>query len=145
MIRDDIVREARDWLGTPYRHQASCKGAGSDCLGLIRGIWRAIYGEEPVVLPAYTPDWSEPSKDEVLMREASALLSEVTFDSAEPGDVVLFRMRDSAVAKHLGVLASPAPGQTFIHAYSGHGVVESSLSAPWQRRIAGTFRFPKRG
>ncbi|WP_138424043.1 NlpC/P60 family protein [Maritimibacter alexandrii] len=140
MIRSDALAEARTWIGTPYRHQASCKGAGTDCLGLIRGIWRALYGGEPVAIPPYTPDWSEPSRDEVLMRTATALLTRV--ERPKPGDVLLFRMRDKGVAKHLGVLATP---ETFIHAYSGHGVVESSLSAPWRRRIVGTFRFPERG
>ncbi|MBL6429351.1 MAG: C40 family peptidase [Maritimibacter sp.] len=140
MIRADALAEARTWIGTPYRHQASCKGAGTDCLGLIRGIWRALYGGEPVAIPPYTPDWSEPSRDEVLMRTATALLTHV--ERPDPGDVLLFRMRDKGVAKHLGVLAT---SETFIHAYSGHGVVESSLSAPWRRRIVGTFRFPERG
>ena len=140
MIRADALAEARTWIGTPYRHQASCKGAGTDCLGLIRGLWRALYGGGPVAIPPYTPDWSEPSRDEVLMRTATALLIRV--ERPDPGDVLLFRMRDKGVAKHLGVLAT---SETFIHAYSGHGVVESSLSAPWRRRIVGTFRFPERG
>lgn len=36
--RAAVVAEARDWIGTPYRHQASVKHAGCDCLGLIRGV-----------------------------------------------------------------------------------------------------------
>jgi len=39
-----IVTEARRWIGTPYVHQGSLCGAGSDCLGLIRGIYRATLG-----------------------------------------------------------------------------------------------------
>ena len=54
-----IVAAARGWIGTPYVHQASVKGAGTDCLGLVRGIWRELYGPEPEALPAYTPDWGE--------------------------------------------------------------------------------------
>ena len=138
MIRADALAEARTWIGTPYRHQASCKGAGTDCLGLIRGLWRALYGGEPVAIPPYTPDWSEPSRDEVLMRTATALLIRV--ERPDPGDVLLFRMRDKGVAKHLGVLAT---SETFIHAYSGHGVVESPISRPWQRRIVARFAFPE--
>ena len=41
ITRDAIVAEARAWIGTPYRHQASLKGVGCDCLGLVRGVWRA--------------------------------------------------------------------------------------------------------
>ena len=40
LTRAAIVAEARAWIGTPYRHQASLKGIGCDCLGLLRGIWR---------------------------------------------------------------------------------------------------------
>ena len=47
LTRTAIVEEARAWIGTPYRHQASLKGVGCDCLGLIRGVWRAVMGEEP--------------------------------------------------------------------------------------------------
>ncbi|NCO16648.1 MAG: peptidase, partial [Alphaproteobacteria bacterium] len=42
-----IVAEARRWIGTPYVHQSSARGAGTDCLGLLRGVWRALYGVEP--------------------------------------------------------------------------------------------------
>jgi len=39
---DEVVAAARAWLGTPYRHRASVRGAGCDCLGLLRGVWRAL-------------------------------------------------------------------------------------------------------
>jgi NlpC/P60 family putative phage cell wall peptidase len=42
-----VLALAGGWIGTPYRHQASLKGVGCDCLGLIRGIWRGVYGHEP--------------------------------------------------------------------------------------------------
>src|SRR5690242_12458263 len=45
--RTRIIAEARAFIGTPYRHQASLKGVGCDCLGLVRGVWRAVYGDEP--------------------------------------------------------------------------------------------------
>src|SRR5688572_25297534 len=57
--RDQIVAAARDWIGTPYRHQASLKGVGCDCLGLVRGVWREHYGAEPEAPPPYRADWAE--------------------------------------------------------------------------------------
>lgn len=141
----DIVAEARGWIGTPYVHQASCRGAGADCLGLVRGLWRARYGAEPIRLPAYTPDWSEANGEEALLAGAAALLDPVAGADTRPGDVILFRMRRGAVAKHLGVLAETGARPTFIHAYSGHGVVESPLTRPWARRIVAYFRFPPEG
>ncbi|MBY6090269.1 NlpC/P60 family protein [Maritimibacter alkaliphilus] len=141
-IGGEVVRAARGWIGTPYRHQASVKGAGTDCLGLLRGVWREVLGTEPEAVPAYSRDWSEPQGDEALWRAARRHLR-VTGQVA-PGDVLLFRMREGAVAKHLGLAAEVGARPTFIHAYSGHAVVESPLSAPWARRIVARFAFPER-
>ena len=54
-VQTDHRRGARGWIGTPYRHQASLKGVGCDCLGLVRGVWREVMGEEPEAPPAYRP------------------------------------------------------------------------------------------
>lgn len=139
----DWAAAAREWIGTPYVHQASAKGAGCDCLGLIRGIWREAFGCEPEAVPAYTPDWAEPQRDERLWRAAGEHLLPKGLGAQDYGDVILFRMRKGAVAKHLGVVAGSKTAPTFIHAYTGHGVVESPLSAPWQRRVVACFEFPK--
>jgi hypothetical protein len=64
-------------------------------------------------------------------------------EAVAPGDVILFRMRAGSVAKHLGIQAETGPAPTFLHAYSGHGVVESPLSGPWARRIVARFAFPQ--
>ena len=141
--RDDIVAEARRWIGTPYRHQASMMGAGSDCLGLVRGVWRSLFGEEPETIPAYTADWSETTGDEALLRAAGQWLRPKAMSSNDIGDVIVFRMRNSGVAKHLGLTACKQGMATFVHAYTGHGVIETSLSLPWQRKIAGRFEFPQ--
>ncbi|MFW2543533.1 NlpC/P60 family protein [Primorskyibacter sp. 2E107] len=137
-----IVEAARSWVGTPYVHQASRKGAGCDCLGLLRGVWREVIGPEPVTVPAYTRDWSEPQGEERLWQAALAHLVRKPLDAAAPGDVLLFRMRDGSVAKHVGIQSRIGDDAAFIHAYSGHGVIESALSAPWARRVVARFAFP---
>ena len=138
-----VVVEARSWIGTPYVHQASCKGAGTDCLGLVRGIWRHLYYREPEAIPAYSRDWSEPQGLEVLWSAAARHLVPKALEKASSGDVVLFRMRDRGVAKHLGIMTETGSSPAFVHAYSGHAVVESAMSTPWQRRIVARFEFPR--
>ena len=137
-----IVAEARSWIGTPYLHQASVKGAGADCLGLLRGVWRAVCGAEPEPVPAYTADWAEPDGREVLMAAAARVLCRKQARDALIGDVILFRMRDGSIAKHLGIQSAVGAEAAFIHAYTHHGVIESPLSLPWERRIAARFAFP---
>lgn len=140
-----IVAAARGWIGTPYRHQASCRGAGTDCLGLLRGVWREVLGGEPETPPPYSMDWSEPARVEALWQAAARHLCAKPLTQEAAGDVLLFRMRDGSVAKHLGIVGEVGAKPTFIHAYSGHAVVESPLSAPWRRRIAARFTFPQGG
>ncbi|MFC3180089.1 NlpC/P60 family protein [Cypionkella sinensis] len=145
MSRALIVEAARGWIGTPYLHQASVRAAGADCLGLIRGVWREVVSEEPERIPAYAPDWSEASGREDLLAAAQRWLIAKPMAAEAVGDVLLFRMRDGAVAKHLGIAAEIGENASFIHAYTGHGVVETPLSAPWRRKIAARFEFPSGG
>lgn len=142
-IAEKALVEAREWIGTPYQHQASVKGVGTDCLGLLRGIWRTVYGAEPEAVPAYTEDWAEPDHREVLLEAACRWLTAKSLTQKAPGDVLLFRMRDGSIAKHLGLQSRIGSHPQFIHSYTGHGVIESSLSQPWQRRIAARFCFPE--
>lgn len=137
-----IVAAARGWIGTPYLHQASVKAAGSDCLGLIRGVWREVISAEPESVPAYSQDWSEPAGREDLLAAAARWLIQKHCADEAPGDVLLFRMRSGAVAKHLGIAGLVGANASFIHAYTGHGVIETALSDPWRRKIAARFEFP---
>ena len=132
-----ILACAESWLETPYRHQSSVKGVGTDCLGLIRGIWRELYGAEPEIPPAYTPDWAEVTGEETL-RDAAMRWLEPT-ETPQAGDVLLFRMASNAPCKHLAILS--APGQ-ILHAYWGKSVVRSSFAPYWQRRHVASFAFP---
>src|SRR3954469_2354089 len=101
--RAAIVAEARAWIGTPYCHQASLKGVGCDCLGLVRGVWRAVCGAEPEAVPAYAPDWAEASRQEALARAAGRHLTELEAAQFQPGDVLLFRWRTGFAAKHAAI------------------------------------------
>lgn len=138
-----VVQAARGWIGTPYVHQAATKGAGSDCLGLLRGIWREVLGAEPEAIPAYSMDWSEPQGEERLWAAATRHLVPKALGDARAGDVLLFRMRRGSLAKHLGVQAEVGQVPSFVHAYYRRGVIESPLSTPWQRRIVARFEFPE--
>lgn len=137
--REKIVCATRAWLGTPYHHQASVRGVGADCLGLLRGVWRDIYGVEAAVPPAYTRDWAEADGREALMAGAAQHLRSICQAEMRPGDVLLFRLRAGLPAKHVGVLVTPT---TFIHAVEAASACEVALQGWWRRRIAAVFAFP---
>ena len=137
--RSAILAETRIWIGTPYQHQASAKGAGCDCLGLVRGVWRAFFGAEPQAAPAYTPDWAEREGRETLLLAARHYLREIAIEAARPGDVLLFRMDARSPVKHAAILDDD---DRIIHAYWGRAVVRSRFARWWRARCAAAFSFP---
>lgn len=139
VTRDQIVRAARSWAGTPYHHQASAKGIGADCLGLVRGVWRDCFGSDFEAPPAYSRDWAEASGVETMLAGAAAHLVPVEVARIKPGDVIVFRLRQGYVAKHAGIVTSE---NTMIHAMEGGPASEVALSPWWRRRIAAAFQFP---
>ncbi|MFD2181426.1 NlpC/P60 family protein [Rhodoplanes azumiensis] len=139
ITREDIVAEARRWIGTPYRHQASLQGVGCDCLGLLRGVWRAFHGDEPEPVPPYTPDWAEATGRDTLVAAATRHLITIDAAAMRPGDVLLFRWRAGLPAKHAAIATSDT---TMVHAHDGAAVAEVAIAPWWRRRVAGTFRFP---
>ena len=139
LTRTAIVAEARSWIGTHYRHQASLKGVGCDCLGLVRGVWRALLGAEPRPAPPYSRDWAEAAGEETLAQAARAHLIEIAPSEFTPGDVLLFRYRARYPAKHAAIVTAP---DTMVHAHDGAAVAEVAIAPWWRRRLAYAFRFP---
>ena len=139
MTRARVASLARAWIGTPYHHQASICGVGTDCLGLVRGVYRSLYEREAELAPAYSPDWGEASGQETLLDAARRNLVENVPPLPHAGDVIVFRMRPCAIAKHAGIMTSAT---TMVHAVERVGTLEVDFARWWQRRLAGVFSFP---
>lgn len=137
-VRRRLVEITRCWLGTPYVHQASCRGAGADCLGLVLGVWREALGNAPPLPCDYSPDWQAEAAGARLEAATRQLLLPRDGDIL-PGMVLLFRLRPRAPGRHLGIAMGC---EEVVHAASGLGVVAVPLSRPWRRRIVGMFDFP---
>jgi len=140
----EAARRALGWVGTPYVHQASCRGVGADCLGLVRGVWRELHGKEPAAVPAYAADWAESGAPGLLEAGLWRHLTPRPVTDEAPGDVLLFRLRPGGAGRHLGMQTACGAVPRFVHAYSGHGVVESVLTPPWRRRLIARFAFQPR-
>ena len=138
--------EARLWLGTPYRHQASLRGVGCDCLGLLRGVWRGLYGAEPEAVPPYSATWAEsaaPGADPLTAAAARHLVPVADAPAAcalRAGDVLLFAFRRHLPARHCAIATGDG---AMIHAHDGAVVAEVALTAWWRRHLTGVFRFPE--
>jgi NlpC/P60 family putative phage cell wall peptidase len=139
-LRQALIDEARSWTGTPYLHQASLRGVGCDCIGLVRGVWRACIGPEPETPPNYSSDWAEVDGFETLIEAGSRHFQKVNKAAMQPGDVLVFRWRPHLPAKHCGILVTP---DRMVHAYEAAGLVAESAIAHWLPRLAGVFAFPE--
>lgn len=136
---DRVVAAARRWIGAPYRHQASALGAGADCLGVVRGVWRELIGPEPEPPPPYARSWAEDGAGELMLAAAERWLVPAPGERIAAGDVVLFRVSRGGAAKHCGIATGPC---AMVHAYDGHAVAETPIPEVWVRRVVARFRFP---
>lgn len=139
--RGAVVAAARGWIGTPYHHRAALCGVGCDCLGLVRGVWREVFGHDVPGLPAYSGDWGDVEGVEGLLKGFEAHLEPQSLLLLHPGDVIVFRMRPGRIAKHCGIVtAMKGDGAvSFIHAWESTPVAETSLSTWWSKRLVAAF------
>ena len=140
MTRDDIVKAARTWLGTPFRHQGRLKGQAGDCAGLLIGAAHEVgyapefditgYGREPV-----------PEKMRELLDQ---YFDPIRMDEIGPIDV-LWMLLGGSKPSHVGIVASAADGAlTVIHLserIAGGRCVEHRLNDMWRARIVRAYRF----
>jgi len=138
--RSRIVAAARSWLGTPYHHQASLRDVGCDCLGLVRGVWRDLYGDEPEETPPYAQHWAQHAASETLALAAARHLLTCEPAAARTGDVLLFRWRGHLPAAHCAILVEP---QRILHAHDGAAVSEVAFTGWWRRHCSHAFSFPE--
>jgi NlpC/P60 family putative phage cell wall peptidase len=139
VTRGEVVSAARAWCGTPYRHQASRRSIGTDCLGLVRGIWRDHFGCDPEMPPPYAPDWAEAGRREVLAEALGRHFRTIDPAAFAAGDVLLFRWRAHLPAGHLGVATGRG---RMVHAHAGAAVAEVAIGRWWSRHLAFAFSFP---
>ncbi len=143
--REQVVAEARSWLGTPFAHQGHVKGIGADCAGLVAGVAIALG-----LLPAdwwqrdFAPHAGYPRTPGAGLMPAVCrrFLRHLEPMHARPGDVLLLRF--STEPQHLGIVTPyHLGGLAMIHAYSrSSAVVEHRLADVWRARVVAAFALP---
>ncbi len=134
-MRENIIREARSWLGTPFHHQARVKGAGVDCANLLIAVYCGLgLAELPKVDP-YSQDWhlhqDEPRFLNMLMQYCEKV------EDPLPSDIAMFQYGRQAAHGAIVIDAN-----TVIHAWRDAGqVVETQiLLSPLEKRLVGFYR-----
>lgn len=131
MNKADIVTVARQYVGTPWRHQGRTR-SGMDCAGLIIAVTEQL-GIARLGRLAYTrlPDTS------IIDRMMETYCEPVA--DPEPGDLLRFAIVGRP--QHLAVAGDYENGLSLIHAHQSVGAVcEHRLDEKWQRRMVGAYR-----
>lgn len=138
--RSEIITEAASWGGTPWHHMQASKGAGVDCVGIVRGVYAFTYGlPVPPCEFYYHPSWFYPPITRSLLDEALVnYLYTKSSASMEPGDIFTFDRYRAGIATHCGIILDDAE---FIHVDSRKGAVVTPFETPWKNRIVSCFSF----
>lgn len=132
----DVLEVARLWVGTPYVLGAALRGAGCDCVGLVRGVWSEYTGRPLPAAPPWRADWAN-DRARPLVAAARQYLVPKDPQEAGPGDVVVLRVQGTREA-HCGILED---GDQLIHAMEAVGVVRVPF-ATYRPAVAYAASFP---
>ena len=126
----DIVKTAREYIGTPFHHQARIKGVGIDCAGLLICVAREL-GLQHYDVQGYS---RVPSGAE-FERHLTANLDII--DAIEPGCILL--MAFDTDPQHVAICTSLT---SIVHAhFEVRKCVEHDIDAIWESRIRAIYRF----
>lgn len=135
MKRQDIVDEARTWIGTPWHHLGRVKGAGCDCIGLVVGVANAL--GIPVEDSDRYPRHHAGNQFEL---EVFRQTDGVNPRMLKPGDLIL--MKFDKESNHIAIVTETEPYIKIIHAYAvARKVVEHSFDDTFRQKMFSCRRF----
>lgn len=137
MTRNQIVREAKKWLETPWRHQGRNQ-RGLDCAGLIIRV-----GNDLHIIKYDVRSYPRHTHRDAFIKHFQAVLKEKTVPERLKGDVVLFR--DGIYACHCGIIDYDLDGKEFvIHAYQARKkVVREEMTPEFKAKMTHCFVYPE--
>lgn len=123
LTREDVVREALSWCGTPFHDCAGVKGAGVDCVHLLTATYAAVGAIEKFEPEAYSPQWFQHRDEPRFLGGLKRYAHRV--DSPLPGDVAMYNF-----GRHAAHAAIVIDERTIVHAFKPVGcVIRDSLQA----------------
>lgn len=146
-MRQEIVDEAREWLGTKFVHQARIKGMGCDCVGLIIGV-----GINTGVLDVNMNSmevrkfmgYSKRPDPRMILLALRTFMVPVRKNEAGAGDVV-YRSYE-VEPQHLGILTGPFKEMKsgVVHAlrWPNRKVIENRTDEDWYQNVVSAWRYP---
>ncbi|CAA2141466.1 C40 family peptidase [Hyphomicrobium sp. ghe19] len=135
--RSEIIAVARDWLGTPYRHQGRDR-TGIDCIGFTWAVAKDL-GYEAEIPSNYS---SHPSGNLLLTGCEKWLVRQERMQLIA-GDIAIMWGFTRGEAQHFAIVGEDGARLTLIHAWSKHEkVVEHGVSSFWENRLMAVYCLP---
>lgn len=132
--REQVVKEALAWVGTPYHHAGRLKGVGVDCAMFPYMVYRACGIIPETEIEAYPRDWHLHRSEEIYLKYINRFASSVI--QPWPGDIALFRM--GRTLSH-GAIVIEYP--VVVHSLINVGVVVDNVQTSCMaKRLAGFWR-----
>ncbi len=146
ITREAVVAEAREWIGTPWQHQAFLKQVACDCIGLIGGVPLAL-GMEGAQEWADDPNLHNygrnPKPDQLWETCGKFLLRIQISEATRLADILVFSFRIGHLwtgPMHFAIISCENPLRV-IHAYTfAKEVIEQSLPLA-KAKVVGAYRY----
>lgn len=145
-----LCNEAETWLRTPFHHGGRVKKAGTDCIGLVNGIFMAVLPDfKGLDFPAYNLEETlhrHDSRLEIFLDTYPRVFRIAKFHEDQkdkfknlrllPGDMLGFRIGNGM--HHLGLSLG---GKKFIECRQKWGTIESWLDdGTYEFRLLAVYR-----
>lgn len=138
MQNDDIIAEARSWIGVKWKHQGRTR-SGLDCLGLVVVVAHKL-GISDVDEKTYSP---RPDGVSLVKRFAEEM-DEIALADMRAGDVVMFA--DSKYPCHVAIVSEKHGQLYIIHAHATRRqVLEERYGFEWPDKARKAYRFRRAG
>lgn len=116
--RDDVVREAMEWICTPFHDVAGIKGVGTDCAHLIIRVYASV-GLIEDFNPQYKPAWFQHRDEPLFLRELQKRgARQIDTQKIGAGDILMYNF-----GRHAAHGAIVVDANTIVHAYKPVGYV----------------------
>jgi len=136
--RQQVIEQARTWLGTPYHHQGRIKGIGVDCIGFIIGALMEV-GISNLDRQEFQEYGRCPPRGKGMLKYFDELTISVGYNY-KPADLLVFWINDTTKRpQHIAM----ATDYGIIHTHSSVGkVVENVLDEAWLAKFICAYQVP---
>lgn len=146
--RQQVVDVAREYLGTPWKHQAALKGVGIDCVNLLACVaYECGLGDaRPLARNEEFRAYGREPLPDVLFAGCDEYLDRIPLSDATLADILLMRVPRGAYPQHFALVSRlDEEGKPYymIHATSAapRRVVENRIDDAIRARVIRAYRF----